>query len=452
MGGSIVHSANLLMVDYLDICGLKKKQGKGDEGGGNGAFSLHRDGEVVWQESENYYINAVRMIWRYGLFSLIKLGYFVGNLLSNFASIYPRLEAGEGFQTVEEILVAMSPVSRKGSSSSEMVELTKVSIEAKLLELGLSPSLVEELAVVASRVNYGQFPSSLHGFVGAVGLAGVEGGLWSVEGGNFRVAQCALQRSGAGLLRARVTGLEGRQGGGYTLRYSTAPSSENVLLVEGDEAARMKTGEEEQKEQKEEQEELEELEEQKEQEEEEEREEFDVVVVAAPQTLDKTRISGLPPSLQFPGHYHRTVATVVHGDFHPEAVNSTTRINFFLSPSSPIVSISPLTPVDYSLGESLPSVYKLFSSRPLEMEELEQLFSPIHSVQVADWLAYPEYSLQDDLNSFILAPGLYHTSRIEWAASAMEMSVLSARNVANLVANQWGGKEEVGGRQARQEL
>ena len=42
--------------------------------------------------------------------------------------------------------------------------------------------------------------------------------------------------------------------------------------------------------------------------------------------------------------------------------------------------------------------------------------------------------------------------RIEWAASAMEMSVLSARNVANLVANQWGGKEEVGGRQARQEL
>ena len=86
MGGSIVHSANLLMVDYLDICGLKKKQGKGDEGGGNGAFSLHRcgpkwskicnllqalkcplrDGEVVWQESENWYINTVRMAWRSG--------------------------------------------------------------------------------------------------------------------------------------------------------------------------------------------------------------------------------------------------------------------------------------------------------------------------------------------------------------------------------------------------
>ena len=40
--------------------------------------------------------------------------------------------------------------------------------------------------------------------------------------------------------------------------------------------------------------------------------------------------------------------------------------------------------------------------------------------------------------------------RIEWAASAMEMSVLSASNVANLVASQWGGEKVA--RQARQEL
>ena len=93
-----------------------------------------------------------------------------------------------------------------------------------------------------------------------------------------------------------------------------------------------------------------------------------------------------------------------------------------------------------------------------------------------DWLAYPEYTLEDDLTSFVLAPGLYYTSRfvlqwmfccqqkedkiklfwiywagwtlavsnkgkdmnikvfrIEWAASAMEMSVLAASNVANLI-------------------
>ena len=76
--------------------------------------------------------------------------------------------------------------------------------------------------------------------------------------------------------------------------------------------------------------------------------------------------------------------------------------------------------------------------------------------KVVDWLAYPEYTLGDDLNSFVLMPGLYYTSRlaiielliedghqnlktirIEWAASAMEMSVLAASNVANLVKVGW---------------
>ena len=64
VGGSIIHSANKLMVDYLEICNLTKKEGKGDEGGGNGAFSLIKEGKVVFQESENFYINSLRMIWR----------------------------------------------------------------------------------------------------------------------------------------------------------------------------------------------------------------------------------------------------------------------------------------------------------------------------------------------------------------------------------------------------
>ena len=36
----------------------------------------------------------------------------------------------------------------------------------------------------------------------------------------------------------------------------------------------------------------------------------------------------MPPGLDignFPGHYHRTVASVVHGDLNLEAVNSSTR-------------------------------------------------------------------------------------------------------------------------------
>merc|ERR1719347_1569610 len=327
------------------------------------------------------------MMFRYGLFSLLKLNRFVTNLLTSFASIYPRLEAGEAFLGVRQLLEGMG---------GDMEELTRVTIEHRLEEVGVARNLIEELGTVASRVNYGQFPSTLHGFVGAVGLAGVDGNLWAVEGGNFRVAQCALEKSGASFEKGRVEAINLKPEGGLlgSCAESDCPEAE-----------------------------------------------FDVVVVAAPQTRDKTKIAGLNNN-KFPGRYHRCVATVVHGDLKLEAVNSSTRINFFLSPSSTIVSIAPLTPVDLREGEPLPPVFKVFSTKPLDEEELNGLFQPLHSYQVVDWLAYPEYTLEDDLTSFVLAPGLYYTSRIEWAASAMEMSVLAASNVANLIKNDWIGTRE----------
>ena len=46
-GGSIIHSSNQYMTKFLDICKLKKKQSAPDA-----PFSLHRDGEVIFQVME----------------------------------------------------------------------------------------------------------------------------------------------------------------------------------------------------------------------------------------------------------------------------------------------------------------------------------------------------------------------------------------------------------------
>ena len=43
-------------------------------------------------------------LFRYGLFSLLKLNRFVSNLLTSFASIYPKLEAGEAFSGLNQLL------------------------------------------------------------------------------------------------------------------------------------------------------------------------------------------------------------------------------------------------------------------------------------------------------------------------------------------------------------
>ena len=39
--------------------------------------------------------------------------------------------------------------------------------------------------------------------------------------------------------------------------------------------------------------------------------------------------------------------------------------------------------------------------------------------------------------SFVLHDNLYYLSAVEWAASAMEMSAISAKNAANLISHKW---------------
>jgi len=397
-GGSIIHSANRYMVEYLDLCGLKKKETPQDD-----PFTLHKDGKVVFQEWGFSLVDKVRMVWRYGIRSLMKLENFVANLLTNFGNIYSQLDSGVGFTSVEELLSGMSPVSRKGEKSREMVDLTRITLKDKLKSLGLDKVLIEELVTVATRVNYGQMPEKLHAFVGAVGLAGVDGDLWAVEGGNVKVVQCALDMSKAKVVKGEVKEVTS-SAGGYQVKYSTDSSELEV-------------------------------------------EQFDLVVIASPLTSDKSGISVLPSSLVFPGSYHNTVATIVRGELIPQGIgysdSSTTFTNFFLTPTNPLVSVAKLSPVDYNpvKDKDLPPVFKVFSTRPLSSTELSTMFSNIHSVNVTDWLAYPSYTITDDLSSFQLSPGLFYTSRIEWAASAMEMSVMAARNVANLAASYWEGGE-----------
>ena len=62
--------------------------------------------------------------------------------------------------------------------------------------------------------------------------------------------------------------------------------------------------------------------------------------------------------------------------------------------------------------------------------------------EVVDWLAYPKYSPNERsrLASFVLSPQLYYVNAIELSASAMEMSAIAARNVANIAYADWTGK------------
>lgn len=345
-------------------------------------------------------------------------------MLSFFASkrIYPFLESGNHVDEVSDLLLRMSP-SARFISSSVLLNNTDLSLMRRMLDLGMSRQLVDELAMVAVNVNYGQSPHAVHALVGAVALAGAEDGLWAVDGGNKRVAEQLLERSKANYAQAQVNSVGLNPDGTFKVAFNrlAAPAEPEWLFAEGANEGKSQkvpvaTAEE--------------------------KEDFDVVILATPMTKDKTTIEirGLPEAPSFPRRYHRTVTTLVNGEVDPKALGfdseeDMTAANFYIDRLDNLNSLSLLAPVTAAETdvEDLPRVWKIFSKTPLTDEDLDAIFQSRQETKVVDWLAYPHYRVQQQstLGSFKLHEGLYHVNAVEWAASAMEMSVIGGRNCAN---------------------
>lgn len=186
---------------------------------------------------------------------------------------------------------------------------------------------------------------------------------------------------------------------------------------------------------------------------------YDIVVIATPlQQNINPGISflGFEPKLpEITGSYHTMVASIVHGYlnctyfgfsdpklFPFTSVLTTETADLFFN------SASSICPVNISTGfrRKQPHearVYKVFSPKPLEKDELKTLFKSYYSVQVIEWKAYPRYGSSQEMPPMILHDNLYYLNGIEWAASAMEMSSVTAKNIALLAYYRWSRQLEM---------
>ena len=80
------------------------------------------------------------------------------------------------------------------------------------------------------------------------------------------------------------------------------------------------------------------------------------------------------------------------------------------------------------------NVWKVFSREPLTDVQKQKLFPEATDTKEVIWLAYPHYTPPEKYLPFVLDEGVFYVNAIEWAASAMEMSSLSAKNAALLTA------------------
>ncbi|KAK3549956.1 hypothetical protein QTP86_016850 [Hemibagrus guttatus] len=367
--------------------------------------------ELMFEESDWFIVNFLRMLWRYG-FNALRMHMWVERIMDKFMRIYQYQQFSYSFSSADRLLHAMS--------GDEFLALLNQTLEEAMLAYGFSQTFINDIVTPISRVNYGQ-SVRLHAFAGVVSLAGADSGLWAVDGGNKLVCSGLLYHSKAELIAARVTNValktrpskSGTITNFYEVNYVSDSGPAHSL--------------------------------------------YDIVVLATPLHLGLSDIafSGFSPSLpsHFPGRYHQTVSTLVLGRLNVSHLDGRRKPSeFFISDifttdneKLGISSVSSLDPVQITPGYSRPSasqtsVWKVFSPKSLTEEQLKTLFMSRERVVEKRWLAYPSYRAPErQPPPFILHHNLYYLSPIEWVASAMEMSALSARNIALLAYHRWHG-------------
>lgn len=242
-------------------------------------------------------------------------------------------------------------------------------------------------------------------------MAAGESNLWSVKGGNKLVPQKLLELSKATLIEATVTKV--------TFQGDVEPMYEVEYLktADGNDADSSSR-------------------------------EYDVVIIATPlhDKVTNIKFEDFPkPIHNLPQPFHTTVATFVEAKpnisyFGYNEVCHFPDVVFTCDQDLPFNSIGKQHTVETTTNdENKKSVYKIFSNTVPTIEQVDNLFVDKDDLRIVEWLAYPEYDVGNELPPFVLHDQLYYINGIELAASAMEMSAVGAKNIANLVLNHWTG-------------
>ncbi|XP_061656113.1 prenylcysteine oxidase 1 [Phyllopteryx taeniolatus] len=402
-GGVVIHPLNLHMKYFVDKLGISVRQ---DVLSKKAVF----DGsELTFEESDWFIVNFLRMLWRYGL-NYLFMQMWVESVMDKFMRIYQYQQYAYSFTSMERLLHAMG--------GDDFLSLMNHTLEETMRAEGFAQVFLNDVVAPLTRLTYGQ-SVRINGLAGAVSLAGADSGLWAVDGGNKRVCSGLFYHSKSELIRARVTDIS------FKVRPSKTGPSTGFYEVSyvGETGAGHSM--------------------------------YDIVVIATPLHQGKSDISfsGLssPMVSQFPGIYHQVFSILVHGVLNTSYLGVTRPASEFTvsevltadSKDNVMYSLTSVDPVHIPPGYSRPpashsKVWKVFSPRALDQEDLRRMFLSWDSVSQTPWLAYPAYRTpQRQTPPFILHSRLYYLSAVEWAASSMEMSAISARNVALLAHHRW---------------
>lgn len=323
--------------------------------------------------------------WGWTLFDLRKS---VAEVNHKWNRIYDMQAANVSWGSVAEFLSAI-----------QLRHLTDASFEQVFPSLA-NQAVVSELAQGVTWVNYNQPFRDLNALAASISLMPLVGGssVLSVAEGNNKVCLGLVDRSGAFVHRnTRVSHVRAVEGQGFRLQFAEANSQVPTV--------------------------------------------FHAVVLAAPfETADiqlDAEIAQKIPKRQF----QTTHVTNVRGRVDPrffglrlEAEVPGT-VLFADRGAAPVSSFSTKGRFDDHTR-----LVTLFSPEMLNASVLETLFTEVVSVRRQVWQAYPRFSVPEKFAPTVLSENLFYLNGIESAASAIEISLIWARNIALLAAESIRGR------------
>lgn len=394
-GGTIIHPGNMYMVNFTNLLGLER-----DDKAEAGRLGIFDGNDIVFSTSDYTPVTIAKLFWRYGMDAYNIKTWVQNKILKQMNRLYELQKSGHAFSTVEDLLNAMDP---------DLVSYTKKSVRQLFKDEGFSDRFIDDFVMGAMRLNYGQTPD-IHGLVGAVSMAGVEPGLWNVVGGNQLVPMGLLKKSGANLIRGKVTGI--------SLSSESSPPVYELDYLPDKTADGAET----------------------------KSKEYDIVILATPfyQGMTDIKFEDFQNTVTpVKNDFHLTVATFMEGQPNPsyfgvDSIENIPTTIFTTNESLFFNSFSKQKPVSGKMVEK--PVYRVFSNKVPNVNQLKTILPEWSDLRVINWMAYPEYPSSVQLPSFTLHEQLYHLNAIEMAASAMEMSAVAAKNVALLAYYRYTGQ------------
>ncbi|KAF8349812.1 Prenylcysteine lyase-domain-containing protein [Amanita rubescens] len=342
------------------------------------------DGEAIVVSFGNSWFDTLKLLWRYG-FSPKRMQQLVDDLIKTIITLYDH--DSPKWDSIESL-----------ADHLRWGPLVQNTTAGYIAPIGVSESFAQEIIEGSTRVNYAQNIDNIHALGGTVSMA--TAGATSVEGGNYKIFENFVNKSGAKLfLNTSVTSIKSKSSHSWTVHSSRGST------------------------------------------------EYQAVVLAAP--FHSSRIT-LPPSLssQIPQqpyiHLHVTLLTTTSPTPNPAY--------FSLSSTSDAPRVILTTYEGVRKGGKEPEfnsmsyhgllregewIVKIFSQQRISDEWLQNVFNgQVGWVHRKEWDSYPILTPTSTFPPIRLDRGLFYVNAFEPFISTMETETVASRNVIDLLLNE----------------